>query len=305
MGEPSLSVTVFNFGDTVPTSEWRRLLDLARSIEDAGLDRVVVVDHVVMGENLDAYTWGRFPTSPSADWLEPLAVLAAMAAVTSTIRLSTGILIAPLRPAALLAKTAATIDVLSNGRLELGVGTGWQREEYEAEGLLFERRGTLLTDTLEACQQLWAHAPAEVDTETIKMSRIYCRPQPAQQGGVPLWIGGTLHPRNVDRIVRFGRGWIPIMGESPEGIAAGVAAIRAALLEAGRDPDSVVTRAPLPPLRVGGGVDLARSLEAVPMLLETGARDILVSLQAFCPDLGAAPAFLEELTRRFDQITGR
>jgi probable F420-dependent oxidoreductase len=304
MGGPSLSVTVFNFGSTFPASEWHRIVDLGRAVEDAGADRVVVVDHVVMGEHLDAYAWGRFPTGSDGDWLEPLAVLAAMAAVTSTIRLGTGILIAPLRPAALLAKTAATIDVLSQGRLELGVGTGWQREEYEAEGLSFDRRGQLLTDTLEACQRLWADAPADVDTETVKLSGIYCRPRPAQPGGVPLWIGGTLHPRNMERIIRFGRGWIPIMGESTAGIAAGVAQIRVALEAAGRDPGSVVTRAPLPPVRVDGRVDLERSLEAVPALLEAGAGDILVSLQAFCPDLADAPTFLKGLTRRFRDIAG-
>src|SRR5690606_7793795 len=121
--------------------DWRRLVDLARIAEDTGCDRVVVVDHVVMGRNTDAYRWGRFPTGPDAPWLEPLTVLSAMAAVTRELRLATGILIAPLRPPALLAKTAATLDVISEGRLELGVGIGWQKEEYAALGLDWADRG--------------------------------------------------------------------------------------------------------------------------------------------------------------------
>ena len=92
--------------------------------EDAGIDRVVVVDHVVMGANTDAYRWGRFPTAPDAPWLEPLTMLTGLAAVTSTVRLATGVIIPALRGAPLLAKTAATLDVMSQGRLELGVGLG-------------------------------------------------------------------------------------------------------------------------------------------------------------------------------------
>src|SRR5207253_3110283 len=107
--------------------DWRGLADVARQAEDAGVDRIVLSDHVVMGRNTHEYKWGRFPQPPDAPWLEPLTILAAMAAVTSSIRLATGILIAPLRPAALLAKTAATIDVLSGGRLDPRGGTGRHR----------------------------------------------------------------------------------------------------------------------------------------------------------------------------------
>src|SRR3974390_2872496 len=104
------------------------MVDVAQMVEDSGADRVVVVDHLVMGSHTDAYRWGRFPTPPQAPWLEPLTVLTAMAAGTGNVRLATGILIAPLRPAVLLAKTAATLDQISGGRLDLGVGFGWQRE---------------------------------------------------------------------------------------------------------------------------------------------------------------------------------
>src|SRR5262245_64884473 len=108
-----------------------------------------------MSEHVEAYEWGPFPFPIEVPWLEPLSVLAAIAGATRRVRLATGILVAPLRPAVLLAKTAASLDVLSQGRLELGVGVGWQREEFEAEGLDFAARGELLTETLAACRVLW------------------------------------------------------------------------------------------------------------------------------------------------------
>jgi probable F420-dependent oxidoreductase len=259
-----------------------------------------VVDHVVMGPNTDAYQWGRFPVGPDAPWLEPLTVLAAIAGATERVRLATGILIAPLRPAALLAKSAATLDVLSRGRLDLGVGTGWQREEYDAAGLDFDRRGRLLSDTLAACQALWRDLPAAVDTPTIAFREIYCAPQPVQPGGVPLWIGGALHARNLDRMVRWGDAWIPIMGASLDDIADGKRRIEAAWREAGRDPAALQVQAPL---RIERGADdrpdLARSMATVPELVGTGATDVHVTLRAFNADPAQAPAVLAEIVRRF------
>src|SRR5512143_374692 len=123
-----------------PAGGWRSILELAQAAEAAGVDRIVVPDHVAMGTHTEEYSWGRFPVPPEAPWVEPLTVLSAIAAVTDRLRLATGILIAPLRPAALLAKTVATLDVLSNGRVDLGVGTGWQREEFDAVGRRFEDR---------------------------------------------------------------------------------------------------------------------------------------------------------------------
>ena len=131
---------------------WDHLFDVARATDAAGIDRVVVSDHVVFGEHLDAYgrpetggvEGGRQPTGPDGHWLEPLTVLTAVAAQTTRVRLGTYILLAALRRPVVLAKQAATLDVVSGGRVDLGVGIGWQREEYEAAGLNFGARGRLL-----------------------------------------------------------------------------------------------------------------------------------------------------------------
>jgi probable F420-dependent oxidoreductase len=296
----TLTVGLANYGSTFATGEWSKFVDLARAAEDAGVDRVVVVDHVVMGPHTENYVWGKFPVPPEAPWFEPLTMLASIAAVTTRVRLATGILIAPLRPAALLAKQVATLDQMANGRVDLGVGTGWQREEYDAQGLRFEQRGQLLTDTLAALQVLWRDTPAALDTPTLSFRDIYCEPKPLQEGGVPIWVAGTLNPRNLQRLVWFGAAWIPIMGESVEGIASGVDTVRAALAEAGRDPDDLQVQAPLRMVMGDDGrPDLARSMATAPELFAAGATDIIVTLRAFARDVADVPAVMKELVHRF------
>ncbi len=305
MPRPSLTVGLANYGTTYAADEWHRFVDLARAVEDAGVDRLVVVDHVVMGPHTEKYAWGKFPVPPEAPWFEPLIVLAAVAAATARIRLATGVLIAPLRPAALLAKQAATLDVLSRGRLDLGVGTGWQREEYDASGLDFERRGQSLSDTLAACKALWRDTPAAIDTPTLAFHDIYCEPKPLQPGGVPLWIGGALHARNLDRMVRWGDAWIPIMGATLDEIADGKRRIEDAWTDAERDPAALQVQAPLRIERGDDGrPDLARSMATVRDLLAAGATDVHVTLRAFTGDPAEAPAVCAEIVRRFGDTLG-
>jgi probable F420-dependent oxidoreductase len=297
---PTLTLGLANYGSTYAPGEWHRFVDLGRAADDAGIDRVTLVDHVVMGNNTDEYQWGKFPVPSDAPWFEPLTMLTALAAVTTRVRLATGILIAPLRPAAFLAKQVATLDQLSNGRVDLGVGTGWQREEYEAEGLPFEQRGRLLTDTLHALKALWRDTPADFDSPSLSFREIYCEPKPVQAGGVPLWIGGTLNARNLARVVEVGDAWIPIMGESVEGIADGAARIRAAWTAAGRDPSRLQVQAPMRIARGDDGIpDLAATVASVPELLAAGATDVIVPLIAFTRDPEHAPKVMQDLADRF------
>ena len=297
MSRPTLTVGLPNFG-ALFEGDWRRLIDLAVQAEVAGVDRINVVDHVVMGSRTDAYTWGRFPTTPDAPWLEPLTVLTAMASVTSTVRLTTGILIAPLRPAALLAKTIATLDQLSGGRVDLGVGVGWQREEYLAQGLDFDQRGQLLTDTIGACRALWTEMPASFESPTMSFREVYCSPQP-MQSSLPVWFSGVLLQRTLDRIARLGDGWIPIMGATVDDIAAGAARLRDALTVAGRDPAMLTVQAPVVMARTDNGFDIDATMASVPRLLDAGATDIYVNLRAFDPTLTDAATTLARLVEGF------
>jgi probable F420-dependent oxidoreductase len=297
---PRLTVGLQNFGD-VPggSGSWRVLIDLARQAEDAGVDGVVVVDHVVMGRNTDEYAWGTFPQPPEAPWLEPLTVLTAMGAVTERLRLATGILIAPVRPAAVLAKTAATLDVLTDGRVDLGVGVGWQREEFDAVGLDFARRGELLTDTIAACRALWTDVPASFSSATVSFDDTFCTPLPVQ-APLPIWFSGVLHPRNVDRIVRLGDGWIPIMGATLDDIRAGVVTLRAALEAAGRDPGALQVRAPVIMARGDDGkVDLDATMASVPGLVAAGATEIQANVRQAPAGYDDAPAAFTQLVDSF------
>jgi len=293
---PRLTVGLPNYGAYLGGDAWRTLLDLAVAVERSGLDGVSVVDHVVMGSDVERYPYGRFPGGPEAPWLEPLTVLAAISGVTSRVELATAVLISPLRPAALLAKTAATLDQLSGGRLVLGVGTGWQEEEYRALGVDWELRHQLLDDQLAACAALWTGGPVDVDSATVGFEGIHCRPRPVRDAGVPFWIGGRLTDRNLDRIVRWGSGWIPAPVDGPAEVAEGVRRLREALTGAGRDPADVRVRVTPPAVRdEQGAADVAASLAGADELLAAGGTDLFVSLMGWCPDADRAPAFLEEL----------
>jgi probable F420-dependent oxidoreductase len=259
-----------------PGSHPADLIDLARRAESAGFGAVSLSDHVLMGPHADRYPWGDFPFPPEAPWYEPLTVLAAIAAATTSIGLTTGILITPLRPAPLLAKWAATVDVISNGRLELGVGTGWQREEFEALGVDYDQRGQALTDAIGACRALWRSSPASFQSSTVSFADIWCDPKPAHAGGIPILFSGTLTSRNKRRIVELGDGWIPIMGERRPGIAAGIEELRRLFDQAGRDPASLRIRSTA---RVGATVSETMAKSAA--LVEVGVNDIDLPMAAF------------------------
>jgi probable F420-dependent oxidoreductase len=304
MKRPTLTVGLPNYGTSLPAGEWHRLLDLARAADAAGIDRISTFDHVVMGSDTSGHVWSRFPLPPDGAWLEPMSVLSACAAVTTHARLTIGILIAPLRSAVLLAKQAATLDNLSSGRLDLGVGSGWQPKEYEASGLDFSKRGQLLTDTIAACKVLWRDSPAAFASPTVNFDDVYCSPKPVQPEGVPVWVAGTLHARSLDRIARHGDGWIPIMGETLQGITEGAARIRSAMSDVGRDPERLRVQATLPIVRDDGGrPDLARSMEGVPDLVAAGADDVLTMTHVFCRDPELAAKCYEEMATRFAQAT--
>jgi probable F420-dependent oxidoreductase len=243
MASMQLSMGIPSFSAEAPAS-WEHLTDSAQLLEGCGFDRVLVSEHIAFGMNMDAYAnpktggteGGRQPTGPDGHWLEPLTVLTYLAARTQRIRLGTNILIAALRPAAVLAKTLATMDVLSGGRVDLGVGVGWQREEYDAAGVDFDNRGALLDQTLEVCQRFWRENEVTYESPGLRFERIHQMPKPIQSGGVPVWVSGTVNAAVARRLARFGSGWIP-WGPDARDIAGGIARMRAAVERAGGDPN--------------------------------------------------------------------
>ena len=299
-----LTLSIPSFGPFFPAGRLHEIIDTARRADAAGVDTVIVPDHVVMSEHTEAYEWGPFPFPIEVPWLEPLTVLAAIAGATSRVRLATGILIAPLRPAIVLAKTVATLDVLSQGRVELGVGVGWQREEFEAAGFDFETRAQRLDDTIAACRALWHDSPASFASKHVSFEKIWCEPRPIQPGGIPVWFSGTLHKRNVERVVRWGDGWIPIMTATRGDLADGAARLADAFAKAGRDPKLLKVRGSLEvKMGANGRPDLAATLAGVPELAAAGATDVQLGLLAFVRKPEQQDAFFVELSERWSEVT--
>ncbi len=291
---PRVTVSLRTFAAEDPGS-WDHIFDLARAADEAGIDRVVVSDHVVFGEDLDAYAkpetggveGGRQPTGPDGHWLEPLTVLTAVAAQTTRVRLGTYILIAALRRPVVLAKQLATLDVLSHGRVDLGVGIGWQREEYEAAGLDFGARGRLLDHSLEVCQTLWREQRASFTSPKLSFDAIHMMPKPVQAGGVPIWVSGRVNARVAQRLARFGHGWIP-WGDDAADLLNSLPRMRAAVDAAGGDGAA---------LSVLGTLPLTKA-EQAPTLVEAGVTDFLVHIKA--PDsYGAALDAYSEIVTAF------
>jgi len=177
---PALSLQPMNFAAKDPgVGGWRPLLAQGVGADKAGIDRLVVSDHVILGENLDKYgdpsaggtEGGVQPTGPEGHWLDPLTVISMWAATTTHTRFMTGILLAGLRRPATLAKQLSTIDVLSEGRLDIGVGVGWQREEYEANGVSYKGRGSFSIRRLRFVRRFGPSKPQPIQAPNIASRR--------------------------------------------------------------------------------------------------------------------------------------
>jgi probable F420-dependent oxidoreductase len=182
---------------------------MAETLEEAGFDSLWVSDHIVFPHE----TTSRYPFSadgrvtwPLDDaYLEPLVVLGAVAAATKRISIGTSVLIAPMRNPVLLAKQAATIDALSGGRLVLGVGAGWLREEFEALGADFVARGEVLDEWITIARACWSGSAGPFEGKHYRLpAPIYCRPAP--RGGIPLLVGGM--SRHALRRAAAADGWL-------------------------------------------------------------------------------------------------
>ncbi|QDX82165.1 LLM class F420-dependent oxidoreductase [Denitratisoma sp. DHT3] len=275
------------------SGDFSSVVDVIRIADRKGADQVSLTDHVVMGEQVDRYPYGAFPAPLDTPWYEPITVLAAIAGATERIRLSTGILISPLRPAVLLAKQLATLDVMSRGRVEIGIGTGWQREEYEAAGIDFEKRYRIMDEQVRVCRALWSEAPVSFQGETVQLERIHQWPRPVQPR-LPIWLGIAPTPRNCQRMAELADGWIPML-QAPKALATGLADIRAAFDARGRDFAGFQTRVVLPGVfRADGTPDLAATLAQIPALRAAGVTMVEILPLIFCRGPDDMESFLDQ-----------
>ncbi|HWD65810.1 MAG TPA: LLM class F420-dependent oxidoreductase [Solirubrobacteraceae bacterium] len=174
----------------------REVIDaVAAAAEAAGFSTLWAGEHVVLVDHSESrYPYapdGRIAVPADADWLDPMITLSFAAAATHTIRLATGVLLLPEHNPVILAKQAASLDRLAGGRLALGIGVGWSREEFAALGIPFDRRGARTDEYLAAIRTLWREDPATFAGEFVNFGDIRVNPKPVRDGRIPIIVGGN------------------------------------------------------------------------------------------------------------------
>ena len=224
---------------------------IARTGEELGYDALFTGDHILVPRNIASpypYTeGGEFPGSPSGESMEQLTLLAFLAGQTSRIRLVTSVIIVPHRNPLVAAKALATLDVLSGGRLVVGVGVGWMREEFEALNLPpFEERGAVTDEYIRAFKELWTSDDPHFEGKYVSFDDISFLPKPVQRPHPPIWVGGESRPA-LRRTAELADGWYPLgsnptfpMG-TPEQLAAGLERLASYARRFGRDPSEIET----------------------------------------------------------------
>lgn len=205
-----MQVGIVQIFDGTPGRGLAHIEEYARTVEGLGFASLWAPDHVVF---FDRYA-SRYPHTPDGEIdfkkdqgiLEPLMVLQAAAAVTERIRLGTSVEIITERNPVVRAKELATLDVLSGGRVEYGVGIGWSEEEYAALGVPFARRGARCDEYIDAMRVLWSERRPTMKGEFTAFDHVVFEPKPLQRPGIPIVIGGN-SPAALRRVARLGDGW--------------------------------------------------------------------------------------------------
>jgi len=234
-----------------PLATPERLGILARKSEEFGFDALLTGDHILVPRTIESpypYTeTGEFPGSGSGESMEQLTLLSFLAGQTSKIRLVTSVIIVPHRNPLVAAKALATLDVLSGGRLVVGVGVGWMREEFEALGLPpFEERGAVTDEYIRVFKELWTEDNPSYSGKYVRFDNIDFLPKPVQKPHPPIWVGGESRPA-LRRTAELADGWYPLgsnptfpMG-TPEQLKAGLERLASYAKMFDRDPAEIET----------------------------------------------------------------
>ena len=216
-------------------------LEISRIAEEVGFESVWGGEHVIFPSTIEsAYPYtadGKVPATPETPIPDPLIWLAYVAAVAPTLRLGTCILILPQRNPLVLAKELATLDHLTGGRVELGIGVGWMKEEFDALGVPWERRGRRNDEYVEAMRMIWSGSHVDYHGEFVDFEPLTCTPQPAQGADIPILVGGDSDVA-IRRAARLANGYFPGEGD-PERLGELIAAVGQACEARDRDPAEV------------------------------------------------------------------
>ena len=242
-----------DFGFSIPTrgalATQHAMLALAQHGEKLGFSHVAIPDHIIIPNSIASpYPYNaarKMAGATDGDCLEQLAVLAYLAAATTKLRLLTSVMVVPHRPPVFTAKALATIDVLSNGRVDVGIGAGWMDEEFQAIGAPpFAERGKVTDEYVRIFKDLWTQDAPTYDGQYAKYRNVTFLPKPIQKPHPPIWVGGE-SPAALRRVIALGDTWYPI-GTNPqfllntlERFSGGVERLRADAVQAKRDPKSI------------------------------------------------------------------
>ena len=288
----------------------RGIVRMAQEAEDAGFDMIMISDHVLLGPS--AGELGRMENprdyampgnqDPATEWPSSIVMLSAIAAATTRIRVGAIALIAPLRHPLALAKDLATLDLLAEGRLVIQPTVSWHKDEYDALGVPFDKRGRILDEDLEIWSRVWAHSPASFHGEFFDFTDVYVDPKPFTPKGPAMWFGGeSLTEPVLRRLVQYGNGYHPLGRPKPEDVAL----LRAGLEAAGRSIDEIEmvggTRVEFPDAT--STASLVTALDGIPEQMEMGFTTFCIKPSIFIDDRAAHAAFCREVVDRLSQMS--
>jgi probable F420-dependent oxidoreductase len=273
-----------DLGILVPaTKDTSNLTEIAQRVEGLGFESLWIPEHPVIpvGFKTQVPGGGKLPEHYNR-WADPFIALTMAAAATKRIKLATGICLLPERNALLTAKVIATLDMYSGGRVILGVGAGWLREETEAMGANFRLRWKLLRETVEAMRICWTQPHPSYQGEMVQFPPVYCDPKPVQKSGPPIFLGGHV-PKALERVARTYDGWCPLSND-PADYKVKVNTIRQLAKEAGRNPDALTMSAFVDPK------DGALSADDLKAFRDAGASRIVLFSQVFAKEIAEGNA---------------
>lgn len=281
-----------------PTAQSGDLAETARLVESLGYESLWIPEHPVIPVHMKT----PFPFTPDhelpdhyATWADPFVALSIAAAVTKKIKLGTGICLLPEREPLITAKVVASLDLFSGGRLLLGVGAGWLREETEVMGANFGTRWRQTRETVEAMRLLWTQREASYEGQTVRFPPVRCEPKPIQKPHPPVILGAH-GPKALDRVARTYDGWMPLM-QDPEELKRDVATIRKLAVQHGRRPESIQISPLVEPNENGPSTDDIKRFRAAGV-----SRIVLLSQTTVAETAhGRAP----HLARHFAQVVER
>lgn len=296
------------------------LLPVATAADRLGFDSVWVAHHVVLPyERESRYPYGRSGTeiamNPGMQWLDPLVTLSLVAGVTERVRLGTSVLVLPYCNPVTLASAAAAVDVVSDGRLVLGVGAGWMREEFEAVGVPASERGARTDEHIQVLKTLWRDDPASFSGRFTSFEGVVLATTTRQEGGPPIWVGGNTDP-GLRRALVHGDGWhgFELYPDDMPDVRDRLARIGE---EVGRDPGELelsVVRGLMPPGReeesfiperhmLGGSSEAV--VDELGRYAEAGVETVVIQISLLAPLVPEALSWVaEEILPRLDRTDG-